>query len=114
MYLKKLGLEGLPPACYDPCRSRQAISRMEAGVGGCTAQQAVDLAHTEIRIQLTILRKLLTVMKMYNICRCSSNLYKHIKIRIKNIPGDWDETCVPKLGLKMCTGGSRGLAPGEL
>ena len=63
MYLKKLGLEGLPPACYDPCRSSQAISHMEAGVGGCTAQQAVDLAHTEIRIQLTILRKLLTVMK---------------------------------------------------
>ena len=30
---------------------------MEAGVGGCTAQQAVDLVHTEIRIQLTILRK---------------------------------------------------------
>ena len=30
---------------------------MVAGVGGCTAQQAVDLAHTEIRIQLTILRK---------------------------------------------------------
>ena len=58
MYLKKLGLEGLPP-----CRSSQGISHMEAGVGGCTAQQAVDLAHTEIRIQLTILRKLLTVMK---------------------------------------------------
>ena len=58
MYLKKLGLEGLPPACYDPfCRSSQAISCMEAGVGGCTAQQAVDLAHTEIRIQLTILSK---------------------------------------------------------
>ena len=30
---------------------------MEAEVGGCTAQQAVDWAHTEIRIQLTILRK---------------------------------------------------------
>ena len=30
---------------------------MEAGVGGCTAQQAVDLAYTEIGIQLTILRK---------------------------------------------------------
>ena len=30
---------------------------MVAGVGGCTAQQAVDLAHTEIIIQLTILRK---------------------------------------------------------
>ena len=58
MYLKKLGLEGLPPACYG-----QATSHMEAGVGGCTAQQAVDLAHTEIRIQLTILGKLLTVMK---------------------------------------------------
>ena len=57
MYLKKLGLEGLPPACYDPCRSSQAISHMEAGVGGCTAQQAVDLAYTEIGIQLTILRK---------------------------------------------------------
>ena len=54
MYLKKLGLEGLSPACYDPfCRSSQVISHMEAGVGGCTAQQAVDLAHTDIRIQLT-------------------------------------------------------------
>ena len=42
---------------------------------------------------------------------CSSDL---IKIRINNVPGDWDETCVLKLGLKMCTGGSRGLAPGEL
>ena len=51
---------------------------------------------------------------MYNICKCSSNLHQHIKIRIKNVPGDWDETCVPKLGLKTCTGGSRGLAPGEL
>ena len=51
---------------------------------------------------------------MYNICRCSSNLYKHVKIRIKNIPGDWDETGALKLGLKICTGGSRGLAPGEL
>ena len=30
---------------------------MEAGVGGCTAQQAVDLAYTEIGIQLTILQK---------------------------------------------------------
>ena len=39
------------------------VIHMEAGVGGCTAQQAVDLAHTEMRIQLTILRKLLTVMK---------------------------------------------------
>ena len=48
---------------------------------------------------------------MYNICRCSSNLYKHIKIRIRNIPGDWDEACALNLGLKMCTGGSRGLAP---
>ena len=58
MHLKKLGLEGPPPACYDPCcRSNQVIGHMEAGVGGCTAQQAVDLAHTEIRIQLTILRK---------------------------------------------------------
>ena len=58
MYLKKLGLEGLPPACYDLCyRSSQVISDMEAGVGGCTAQQAVDLAYTEIGIQLTILRK---------------------------------------------------------
>ena len=58
MHLKKLGLEGLAPACYDPCcRSSQVIAHMEAGVGGCTAQQAVDLAHTEIRIQLTILRK---------------------------------------------------------
>ena len=54
--MQKLGLEGLPPACYDiHCRSSQVISHMEAGVGGCTAQQAVDLAHTEIRIQLTIL-----------------------------------------------------------
>ena len=35
VYLKKLGLEGLPLACYDPCcRSSQAISHMEAGVGG--------------------------------------------------------------------------------
>ena len=33
---------------------------MEAGVGGYTTQQAMDLAHTEIRIQLTILRKVLT------------------------------------------------------
>ena len=30
---------------------------MEARVVGYTAQQAVNLAHTEIRIQLTILRK---------------------------------------------------------
>ena len=30
---------------------------MVAGVGGCTAQQAVDLAHTEIRVQITMLRK---------------------------------------------------------
>ena len=58
MYLKKLGLEGLPPACYDLCyRSSQVISHMEAGVGGCTVQQAVDLAYTEIGIQLTILKK---------------------------------------------------------
>ena len=58
MYLKKLGLEGLPPACYDPCcRSSQVISHMEARVVGYTAQQAVDLAHIEIKIQLTILRK---------------------------------------------------------
>ena len=58
MYLKKLELEGLPPACYDLCyRSSQVISHMEAGVGGSTAQQAVDLAYTEIGIQLTILRK---------------------------------------------------------
>ena len=32
---------------------------------------------------------------MYNICKCSSNLHQHIKIRIKNVPGDWDETIVP-------------------
>ena len=43
---------------------------------------------------------------MYNICKCSSNLHQHIKIRIKNVPGDQDETCLPKLGLKMCTGGA--------
>ena len=56
--MKKLVLEGLPPACYDLCyRNSQVISDMEAGVGGCTAQQAVDLAYTEIGIQLTILRK---------------------------------------------------------
>ena len=30
---------------------------MVAGVGGFTAQQAVDLTHTEIIIQLTILKK---------------------------------------------------------
>ena len=98
VYLKKLGLEGLPPACYDLCyRSSQVISHMEAGVGGCTAQRAVDLAYTKIGIQLTILRKA-SGCDENNICRCSSNLYKHIKIRIKNIPGDWDETCALKLG----------------
>ena len=32
---------------------------------------------------------------MYNICKCSSNLHQHIKIRIKNVPGDWDKTIVP-------------------
>ena len=86
-------------------------------VGGCTAQQAVDLAYTEIGIQLTILRKAPNYGEkciIYNICRCSSDIYKHIKIRIKNIPGDWDETCALKLGLKMCTRGSRGLAPSKL
>ena len=59
----KLGLEmhtrGFRgPAQHDQCcRNSQAIDDVEAGIGGCTPQQAVDLAHTEIRIQISILRK---------------------------------------------------------
>ena len=46
------------PACYDQCcRNSQVIGDVEAVIGGCTPQQAVDLAHTDIRIQITILRK---------------------------------------------------------
>jgi hypothetical protein len=33
------------------------IAKVKAGVGDCTPQHAVDFTHTEIRIQLTILRK---------------------------------------------------------
>ena len=42
---EKIGIRGPAPRTLWP------------GLGGCTAQQAVDLAHKEIIIQLTILRK---------------------------------------------------------
>ena len=76
-------LEGLPPACYDPyCRNSQAIGEVEAGVG-CYPQQAVDLAHSE----LFILRKASDCDKKFLIY-----VDVHIKIRIKNVHRDWDET----------------------
>ena len=51
---------------------------MEAEVGGCTAQQAVDLAHTEIRIQIIILRKA-------SDCDEKCKIYVHVAVIYTNI-----------------------------
>ena len=54
------------------------VIHMEAGVGGCTAQQAVDLACTEIRIQLTILRKASN-------CDAKCIIYENVAVIYTNI-----------------------------